>query len=61
MTTKLVALGLCNPSVSVTVTGNGHGRLPSPRLYMIEVIGARGDDGLIRRGIKLLSTNEIAE
>ena len=34
----------------IPVTGNGHGRVPSPTSYTVEVIGARAD-GPIRRGM----------
>ena len=41
------------------VTGNGHGRIPSPTWYMIEAFGTHAD-GQIIRGMTLLITNEMA-
>ena len=41
------------------VTGNGHGWVPSPMWHTVEVIGTHAG-GPIRRGVTLLTTNEIA-
>ena len=61
MTTKLVALELSNPSVSVPC--NGQRTQPGSLaqvIYMAEVIGALAD-GSIRIGVTSLTINEIAD